>query len=109
MSLRLKGLILTLGRLILTYAKYLKYQEDILFLTANVLHQAKVERDKPFYVSQFEGLKKFVNADEYGLLKITMCAPEWFHLRHGEYAYSKDVYRDDGMIFFYDIKNSLDT
>lgn len=25
-----------------------------------------------------------------------MCAPEWYHLRHGEYAYPKDVYKNDG-------------
>ena len=25
-----------------------------------------------------------------------MAAPEWFHLRHGEYAYPKDVYKNDG-------------
>lgn len=25
-----------------------------------------------------------------------MCAPEWFHLRHGEHAYPKDVYANDG-------------
>lgn len=25
-----------------------------------------------------------------------MCAPEWFHLRHGDYAYPKDVYASDG-------------
>ena len=25
-----------------------------------------------------------------------MAAPEWFHLRHGEYAYPKDVYANDG-------------
>lgn len=26
-----------------------------------------------------------------------MAAPEWFHLRHGEFAYPKDVYKNDGM------------
>jgi len=28
-----------------------------------------------------------------------MCAPEWFHLRHGEYAYDKDVYKNDAEYF----------
>ena len=27
---------------------------------------------------------------------MTMAAPEWFHLRHGEFAYPKDVYSNDG-------------
>ena len=58
--------------------------------------QVAWERNKPFYVGQFEGLKQFVDPEDYGLLKITMCAPEWFHLRHGEYAYSKDAYKNDG-------------
>ena len=26
---------------------------------------------------------------------MTLCAPEWFHLRHGAYAYG-DVYKNDG-------------
>ncbi len=25
-----------------------------------------------------------------------MAAREWFHLRHGEYAYPKDMYKNDG-------------
>ena len=25
-----------------------------------------------------------------------MAAPEWFHLRHGEFAYAKEVYSNDG-------------
>lgn len=25
-----------------------------------------------------------------------MCAPEWYHLRHGEYAFNKEVYKNDG-------------
>ena len=36
---------------------------------------------------------------EHKNLKITMCAPEWFHLRHGQYAYPKDVYKNDGERF----------
>lgn len=29
-------------------------------------------------------------------IKMTICAPEWFHLRHGSYAYEKSVYSNDG-------------
>jgi len=52
----------------------------------------KLKRVKPFYKDQFEGLKKFVTPDEVKNLKLTVCAPEWFHLRHGEYAFNHDVY-----------------
>ena len=84
--------------------------------------QGKLKRTKPFYVPQFEALKaltapevcalalvpcppplshmltcccSFAN-QEHKNLKITMAAPEWFHLRHGEFAYPKDVYKNDG-------------
>jgi len=47
-------------------------------------------------------LKKYVSADQVKNLKLTLCAPEWFHLRHGEHAYSKDVYQND-VEYFADI------
>ncbi|CDO69475.1 hypothetical protein BN946_scf184817.g35 [Trametes cinnabarina] len=47
---------------------------------------SKLKRTKPFYVPQFEALK-------------ALTKPEWFHLRHGEYAYPKDVYKNDDEYF----------
>ena len=38
----------------------------------------------------------FALLQEHKNLKITMAAPEWFHIRHGEHAYPKDVYKNDG-------------
>ncbi|KAF7799983.1 hypothetical protein EIP86_011226 [Pleurotus ostreatoroseus] len=61
--------------------------------------RSKLERTKPFYVPQYEALKKLTKPEEHKNLKITMCAPEWFHLRHGEYAYPKDVYKTDEEYF----------
>ncbi|TDL28618.1 UROD/MetE-like protein [Rickenella mellea] len=59
----------------------------------------KLKRTKPFYKAQFEGLKKFTTPEEHGSLKVTICAPEWFHLRHGEYAYDHKVYKNDAAYF----------
>lgn len=59
----------------------------------------KLKRTKPFYVGQFNQLKALTKPEEHSSLKITMCAPEWYHLRHGEYAYSKEVYNNDDEYF----------
>ena len=58
--------------------------------------QSKIKRTKSLYATEFETLKSFVPEEEHKNIKLTMCAPEWFHLRHGDYAYSKDVYKNDG-------------
>ncbi|EIN14151.1 UROD/MetE-like protein [Punctularia strigosozonata HHB-11173 SS5] len=63
------------------------------------LCKGKLKRTKPFYTSQFEYLKSITSPEEHGNIKITMCAPEWFHLRHGDYAYPKDVYANDSEYF----------
>ncbi|OCH93287.1 UROD/MetE-like protein [Obba rivulosa] len=61
--------------------------------------EAKLRRNKQFYVPQYEALKRLTKPEEHKNIKITMCAPEWFHLRHGEYAYPKDVYANDDEYF----------
>jgi len=66
---------------------------------ASYVCNAKIKRTKPFYVSQFEELKKLVSPEDVPRIKLTMCAPEWFHLRHGPYAYDKKVYKDDESYF----------
>ncbi|TBU22674.1 UROD/MetE-like protein [Dichomitus squalens] len=60
---------------------------------------SKLKRTKQFYVPQYEALKALTAPEEHKSLKITMAAPEWFHLRHGEYAYPKDVYKNDEEYF----------
>ncbi|EJD04082.1 UROD/MetE-like protein [Fomitiporia mediterranea MF3/22] len=59
----------------------------------------KIKRTKPFYIEQFKALKALTKPEEHKSLKLTMCAPEWYHLRHGEYAYPKDVYKNDDEFF----------
>jgi len=66
---------------------------------ASYLCESKLKRTKPFYIGQFEALKKLTQPEEHKNIKITMCAPEWFHLRHGPYAYPKSVYKDDEEYF----------
>ena len=66
-----------------------------------------MKRTKPFYAAQVEALQKFTTPEEHKSLKLTMCAPEWFHLRHGEYAYDKSVYKNDGMEICAAITNEL--
>ncbi|GJE97270.1 UROD/MetE-like protein [Phanerochaete sordida] len=66
---------------------------------ATWLCDGKLSRARPFYVPQFEQLKALTTPDEHPRLKITMCAPEWYHLRHGEYAYPKSVYANDEEYF----------
>ncbi|EPS99730.1 hypothetical protein FOMPIDRAFT_1024052 [Fomitopsis schrenkii] len=61
--------------------------------------ESKLKRTKPFYVGQYEALKALTKPEEHKNLKITMCAPEWFHLRHGSYAYPKSVYPTDEEYF----------
>ncbi|KZS95985.1 UROD/MetE-like protein [Sistotremastrum niveocremeum HHB9708] len=59
----------------------------------------KLRRTKPFYVDQFNGLKQFVKPEEVPHIKVTICAPEWFHLRHGEHAYNTEIYKNDAEYF----------
>lgn len=68
---------------------------------ASYLCKGKIKRPagKSLYLPQFEQLKKFVKPEEIPNIKVTLCAPEWFHLRHGEYAYDKSVYATDEEYF----------
>ncbi|KAL4251360.1 UROD/MetE-like superfamily protein [Abortiporus biennis] len=66
---------------------------------ASYICAGKLKRTKPFYIPQFEALKRFTTPDEHPHIKITMCAPEWFHLRHGHFAYKKEVYANDDEYF----------
>lgn len=61
--------------------------------------EGKLSRARPMYVPQFEALKRLTAPEEHRSLKITVAAPEWFHLRHGPHAYPKDVYATDEEYF----------
>ena len=52
------------------------------------------------YIDQFEYLKKLVPEDRVGDIKMTLAAPEWYHLRYVEgKAYPSNVYANDEEYF----------
>ncbi|GAA5853687.1 hypothetical protein JCM8547_007413 [Rhodosporidiobolus lusitaniae] len=54
--------------------------------------KGKLERKKQMYRPEFEFMKANVRPEEVASVKITLAAPEWYHLRHGEHAFDKSVY-----------------
>ncbi|KAI9574167.1 UROD/MetE-like protein [Boletus coccyginus] len=78
------------------------YVPDIHAFVANntkpastTLCTGKIRYVKSGYIPQFEALKKLVHPDEVRNIKLTMVAPEWFHLRHGEHAFAPGPTFDD--------------
>ncbi|KAL2357306.1 hypothetical protein BJ546DRAFT_438579 [Cryomyces antarcticus] len=52
------------------------------------------------YIGQFEYLKTLVPKERWGDIKMTLAAPEWYHMRYREgRAYPKDVYLSDEEYF----------
>ncbi|KAH9949136.1 hypothetical protein B0H21DRAFT_729685 [Amylocystis lapponica] len=84
---------------------FMEYVPDIAAFKAHELGAAsyicesKIKRTKAFYIEQYESLKAITAPEEHKNIKITICAPEWFHLRHGPHAYPKDVYKNDDEYF----------
>ncbi|KAI5820253.1 UROD/MetE-like protein [Pyronema omphalodes] len=62
---------------------------------ATTLCTGKIKHVKSGYLPQFQELAKMVAPEEVKNIKMTLAAPEWFHLRHGEHAYDKAVYAND--------------
>ncbi|KAI5474458.1 hypothetical protein MNV49_003249 [Pseudohyphozyma bogoriensis] len=60
--------------------------------------KSKLKREGPMYRPQFEALAAKVPKDAVKNLKITLAAPQWYHLRHLEHAYG-DVYENDAAYF----------
>ncbi|KAK4952530.1 hypothetical protein LTR10_009336 [Elasticomyces elasticus] len=55
---------------------------------------------KSSYIGQFEYLKSIVPKEKHGDIKMTLAAPNWYHLRYKEgKAYPKDVYSSDKEYF----------
>lgn len=55
------------------------------------------------YVKEIQYLQQILPRERWGDIKLTLPAPNWYHLRYREgYAYPKDVYRDDTE-YFHDI------
>ncbi|KAF2470182.1 methionine synthase-like protein [Lindgomyces ingoldianus] len=52
------------------------------------------------YIDQFEFLKTLVSKERWGEIKLTLAAPNWYHLRYVDgKAYPKDVYQNDRAYF----------
>ncbi|KAI7632550.1 methionine synthase, partial [Hortaea werneckii] len=61
------------------------------------------------YIGQFEYLKKIVPKERHGEIKMTLAAPNWYHLRYKEgMAYPKEVYSSDEE-YFADIAKAYQT
>lgn len=61
------------------------------------------------YVGQYEYLKSITPKERHGEIKLTLAAPNWYHLRYKEgQAYPKDVYSTDEE-YFGDIANAYRT
>lgn len=66
----------------------------------SVICVGKIKHVGSTYIDQFEFLKSLVPADKHKDLKLTLAAPNWYHLRYKEgRAYPKDVYQNDDEYF----------
>ncbi|KAF5385436.1 hypothetical protein D9757_005342 [Collybiopsis confluens] len=60
----------------------------------------KIKRTKPFYVEEFKALKRVVPEQDVERIKINVCAPTWWHHRHGStLSYDTNIYRTDDEFF----------
>ena len=60
----------------------------------------KIKHVGSSYLPDWEYLKKLVPADRVKELKITLAAPNWYHLRYKKgRAYPKEVYANDAEYF----------
>ncbi|KAI0641388.1 UROD/MetE-like protein [Trametes meyenii] len=63
------------------------------------IFQGRLERTTPLYGEAFDFLKKAAGSENVEKLKVTMGAPEWYHFRHGKYAYEAVAYASDDDYF----------
>ncbi|BGP26868.1 hypothetical protein JCM10295v2_005830 [Rhodotorula toruloides] len=59
----------------------------------------KLVRNKPMYRPEFDYIKTLVKPEEVKNIKLTLAAPEWYHLRHGEHAFNREIYKTDDEYF----------
>jgi methionine synthase II (cobalamin-independent) len=65
-----------------------------------VLCTGKIKHKGSTYTEQFEYVKRLVPESQWGALKLTLAAPNWYHLRYKQgRAYPKDVYGSDDEYF----------
>ena len=75
-----------------------------------VICEGKISHSgKSSYIEQFEFMKSIVPKEKHGDIKLTLAAPNWYHLRYEEgKAYPKDVYASDEE-YFADIAKAYQT
>ncbi|GJN93556.1 hypothetical protein Rhopal_006613-T1 [Rhodotorula paludigena] len=66
---------------------------------STMLCKGKLVRNKPMYRPEFEYLRSIVKPEEVKNIKLTLAAPEWYHLRHGEHAFDRSVYPSESEYF----------
>lgn len=65
-----------------------------------VICTGKIKHVGSTYTDQFDYVKSLVPKEKVGDLKLTLAAPNWYHLRYKEgRAYPKEVYPDDDAYF----------
>ncbi|KAF9270155.1 UROD/MetE-like protein [Marasmius fiardii PR-910] len=100
---KLEGMVFN-PRPITEFKKYIAF---VAFLHANGVPafpsfycNGKIKRTKPFYVDNFKFLKTLVPPEDVQNIKVNMCAPTWFHQRHGsDQTYDLNVYKNDDEYF----------
>ena len=72
-----------------------KVPGESIICTGKISHTGKSS-----YIGQYEYLKKITPKESHGEIKMTLAAPNWYHLRYREgRAYPKDVYASDEEYF----------
>jgi methionine synthase II (cobalamin-independent) len=75
----------------------------------SVICTGKIKHVGSTYVEQWKYLKSIVPKERIAECKITMAAPEWYHMRYKEgRAYPKDIYTSDAE-YFADIAKAYQT
>ena len=65
-----------------------------------VICDGKIKHVGSSYIEDFKYLAALVKPEEVKNIKITLAAPNWYHMRYKEgYAYSKDAYSSDEEYF----------
>jgi methionine synthase II (cobalamin-independent) len=66
----------------------------------SAIFTGKIKHARSTYVAQFRFLASLVSPEEAKSVKLTIAAPNWYHLRHKEgSAYPKDIYASDEEYF----------
>lgn len=76
------------------------FEEDNFKPGESMLCTGKIRHVGSTYIKQFEYLKSLVPPERQHELKLTLAAPNWYHLRYKEgRAYPKSVYANDQEYF----------